>query len=139
MNWIILSLIAVIMWGIWGFLAKLVMNFIGWKEYVVASGIGSFTVILITYLLFKPGIFVKNFSFYLAFLTGVIGTLPTIFFYLALTFERASIIVPLTSTYPIVTVILSILILKESITLIEGVAIILVLIGMLLLSLKVML
>jgi uncharacterized membrane protein len=95
MNWLILSLIAAVMWGVWGFLAKLATNFLNWKEYIVTSGIGSLTIILIAYLLFRPEIFVKNLGFYFAFLAGIVSTLPAIFFYLALTSGKASIVVPL--------------------------------------------
>jgi transporter family protein len=136
MNWLILSLIAAVMWGVWGFLAKLATNFLNWKEYIVTSGLGSLTIILIAYLLFRPGIFVKNLGFYFAFLAGVASTLPAIFFYLALTSGRASIVVPLVTTYPVVTLILSVLILKESITSLEAFAIVLILLGIFLLSLK---
>jgi transporter family protein len=127
------------MWGFWGFFVKLTTNFMNWKEYIIISGIGSLVTILIAYITFRPEISVKNIGFYFAFFAGIIGTLPVISFYMALTSGKASIIVPLTATYPIVTVILSVLILKESVTLLETLAITLILAGIFLISLKMIL
>jgi transporter family protein len=55
-------------------------------------------------------------------------------FYLALGTGKAAIIVPLTALYPVVTLMLSLLILQEKVTLLQAVGIILALVAIILMS-----
>jgi transporter family protein len=69
-----------------------------------------------------------------AVLGGLTGTLGVLFFIIALGKGKVSVIVPLTALYPIITITLGFLILKESITLTQGVGVIFALIAVLLLA-----
>jgi transporter family protein len=85
-------------------------------------------------LIYRPVIDFKNAGFIYALLVGatLVGGLYT--FYMALSSGKASIVVPLTALYPIVTVVLSFLILKESITLTQGLGVVLAIVSIILLS-----
>ena len=69
-----------------------------------------------------------------AFLTGVSGTVGFLFFLYSLGRGKASVVVTMTALYPLVTILLSLLILKERINLRQGVGLGMALVAMVLLS-----
>jgi bacterial/archaeal transporter family protein len=69
-----------------------------------------------------------------ALLAGVAGSIGSIFFYLALKKGKTSAVVPLTALYPLITLALSVLFLKEEIFGVRIVGVILALVANLLLS-----
>jgi transporter family protein len=110
-----LAAATIVAWGTWGVFSKLAVERIDQQVMVWGSLIVVPAIILI-YLsaaghlapleMHAPGI-----TF--AALGGVGAALGTVCFYLLLARERASLAVPMTSLYPALTVILSVLFLKE--------------------------
>jgi transporter family protein len=121
-------------WGMWGFLLKFATKYLDWRQiYVVNSLITILTSILI-FVALKPSIDFHSRGFRYAIFAGLLGTTALICFYSALSVENAIIVVPLTSMYPIITILLSYLILNERLTPLKGVGIILGLISIFLVS-----
>ncbi|MEM5879531.1 MAG: EamA family transporter, partial [Candidatus Aenigmatarchaeota archaeon] len=83
----------------------------------------------------KPSLSI-NIGSYLAFIAGFIGTSATLTYYLALEQGKACIVIPLTALYPLITLILSILFLREKITFYQGVGILLAILAVFLISLE---
>lgn len=52
----------------------------------------------------------------LGFAAGIVGTLGTLFFYMALSRGRASVVVPMTALYPLLVAIIGITVLREPFT-----------------------
>jgi len=71
---------------------------------------------------------------FLAALGGVFGMLGYIFFYLLLSKNEASIVVPLTALYPALTIFLAVLFLKEALSITHLAGIILALLSIFLLT-----
>ncbi len=134
-DWLMFSLISIAIWGVWGIFGKIATNYLGWKEVFMISGMGAILVYLSFYIIARPSIDLSNKGFYFAFLAGL-TVAGSITFYLALSQAKASLVVPLTALYPVVTIILAFLILKEKIVLTQGLGITFALIAILLLSLK---
>lgn len=86
------------------------------------------------YLLFKPTLNFSQGGVY-AILAGLSSAVAFIAFYIALSQRRASLVVPITSLYPVVTIILAMLLLHESINLIHGIGIAFAIAAIILLSL----
>lgn len=128
--WFIFGLFALILWGVWGFLPKLATRYIEPQSVLVFQTIGSIlvTIVILATIDFKPELHTKGVT--LAIVTGIIGTLGTASFLYSIAKGKASIVVTMTALYPIITIILSLLILKESITIKQGIAIILALTAM---------
>jgi len=128
--WFIFGLFALILWGVWGFLPKLATRYIEPRSVLVFQTIGSIlvTIVILATIDFKPELHTKGVT--LAIVTGIIGTLGTASFLYSIAKGKASIVVTMTALYPIITIILSLLILKESITIKQGIAIILALTAM---------
>jgi transporter family protein len=113
-----LAAATIVAWGTWGVFSKLAIDRIDQQVMVWGSLIVVPAIILI-YLgaagqlvplkMHAPGI-----TF--AALGGVGAALGTVCFYLLLARQRASLAVPMTSLYPALTVILSVLFLKEQLS-----------------------
>ena len=117
MNWLPLTLIAMLLWGFWGFFSKLATSFIRDVDAAVYQVIGTITVTVIAafFVRFQPkgnpsGIF-------LAILSGASATLAAFFFFSAITRGRSSVVVSMTALYPLVTLALSVICLHEAVTL----------------------
>jgi len=110
-----LATATIVAWGTWGVFSKLAIERID-QQVMVWSSLIVVPAIILIYLvasgelapltMHAPGI-----TF--AALGGVGAALGTVCFYLLLARERASVAVSMTSLYPALTVILSVLFLKE--------------------------
>lgn len=133
-DWFMFAMIALIFWGLWAFFPKLATQYIDPKSVLVFSAVG--TIIIATTILFlmgfKPEIHIKGITF--AIISGLSGALGLLFFFLALSKGKASVIVTMTALYPLITIMLCFLILKEPITLKQGIGILFALTAMILLA-----
>ena len=133
-SWLILSLAVVVMWGAWAFLVKLASQHLSWQEIFILSNLVFFLFTLGLLLYVKPSFAGSSQAVFYALLAGTIGSLGTISFYTALSLGKASIIVPLTALYPVVTVILSVLFLHETLTVKQALGVALAIAAILLIS-----
>ena len=131
-NWFIFGLLTLVLWGVWGFLPKLATRYIDPRSVLVFQTIGSIvvTIVILATIDFRPELHTKGMT--LAIVTGIMGTLGAVSFLYSITKGKASVVVTMTALYPIVTIMLSLFILKESITIKQGIAIILALTAMVL-------
>ncbi len=117
---LVLIVAVIILWGLWGFLGKLGVQKIGlqvsfWSSLTLALSI-------ITYLFFSHQLLpLKNDTggIALALLAGISSALASILFYILLEKKPAGFLVTVTALYPLVTLLLSVLLLKESLTAIK--------------------
>ncbi|MGI9072465.1 MAG: EamA family transporter [Bryobacteraceae bacterium] len=135
-SWMLLSIATVLLWGSWGLESKIVVDRISpWMNQVLFS-IGLLP--LLAWMLFwknlrqTTGPPNKGAAFGL--LTGIFGGLGNVTFYLALSRGKASVVVPMVGLAPLVTVVLALLILKESINRAQVVGVVLALLSIYLLS-----
>ena len=134
-TWFIFAIATLLVWGVWGLLPKLATNYLSPTSVMVFGGIGNLLIVvaLLVSVNFQPDIHSKGIVF--AILAGLVGTLGTIPFLFAISRGKASVVVPMTSLYPLVTIILSLLILREPMTLKQGFGILFALMALLLFSL----
>jgi len=105
----------IVAWGTWGIFSKLAVERIDqqvlvWGSLVVVPAI--FVIYLVASGQLVP-LEMHPWGIAFAALGGVGAAVGTVCFYLLLARERASLAVPMTSLYPALTVILSVLFLKE--------------------------
>ncbi len=117
MNWLILTLAAMLLWGFWGFFSKLTTNFIRDVDAAVYQAIGTLTVTLIAafFVRFQPKGNPNGILF--AVLSGASAALATFFFFSAITRGRSVVVVSMTALYPLVTLALGVIFLHEAVTL----------------------
>lgn len=134
--WLVMAACCVGTWGVWGFLAKLTTA--QGVHPLALSAVSSVTGVIVTWVavyFIQPPLARDGGNLLMALLTGICGSLGGIAFFFALGYGRASIIVPLSSLYPAITILLSLIFLGERPTPLQGVGIFLALIASILLGL----
>lgn len=133
-EWILPSFGAFALWGLWSFIPKITVRYISPKSAIVYEVLGGMCVAtLVLYSLnFRPDVHPNGVA--LALTTGVLGFLGALCFLFAVSEGPVSLIVSLTALYPVISIVLAICILKEPITLKQGIGIIFALTAMFLVS-----
>jgi transporter family protein len=133
-EWLVFTILALLAWGLWGFFPKLTTGYLDPKSALVFEIVGAMAIGLIVLALlgFRPQFNTAGATF--GILTGLAGATGALFFLFALSRGELSITVTATALYPLVTVVLAFLILKEPITLKQGIGMVLALAAMALLA-----
>jgi len=116
-NWLTAAIIAFLLFGLWGFFPKLAVHYISPGSAIVYEVLGVMVVGLVALTLvgFRPEVHPKGILF--AVLTGVTGMLGTLFFFYALQTGKVSVVASLTALYPLITILLAVVFLREEVTL----------------------
>ncbi len=113
--WLLNSLLSFLLWGFWGFFGKVASISIRWESLLLFSSIGWMSTFPLFYFLYHQVFHTTPFGSNViwAILSGVAGSLGSLFFYFALSHGEASRVVAITAAYPLVTTILAFLVLRE--------------------------
>ena len=132
-DWLIYALICSLLYGLWGFFGNLATKYVNYETAFVYEAIGA---TLMTLLILVQ---TKNLSLegdirgiLFAMLVGVCGTVASLVFFIALGKGEVANVVSVTSIYPLITIVLSSLFLKEAITLPQMLAVLLAIIAVIL-------
>lgn len=114
-QWLPAALFALFSFGVWGLFTKLAIVYIDSKSALVFQTIGVAIVglIILGLIDFKPALHVKGLSF--GILTGVAYAVGCLFYFIAADKGKIITVVTLTALYPLVTILLSYLLLREGI------------------------
>jgi len=132
-SWLVPALVYIVFLGGLGITTKLALEHVGWQDVIVWT--------TIVYMMISAGMLALG----QARIGFGDGTLPAIgsailastalvAFYIALGRGAASTVVPFTSIYPVVTLVLSALVLAEKITPLKGAGTLVVVIGVVMIS-----
>lgn len=116
-SWFFWTILAMVTFGAWGFFPKLAVNYISPQSALIYQVIGGLLVgvIGLAMLNFKPETHPMGILY--ALLTGITGVLGTLFYYFAASRGQISIVVSLTALYPLITIMLAIVFLHETLIL----------------------
>ena len=135
-GWLRYSMLSMLAYGVWGAVSSLASQNVSPLTLQIVSTLGLFPVALV--LLFSKNIYQgsdRRRGILLAMATGVIGGTGNLTLYQALRMGgEASVVFPLTGMYPLVTLILARLLLKERLNRVQGVGIALALVAIYLFS-----
>ena len=140
-SWFTLSLGALLTWGVWGVFGKIASAHLDGRSLFFYQLVTGIVVVLVAFAAtgFRPqwhaadGALTPGIKWAVA--TGVVSALGQILYFMALGKGKASIVVLMTGLYPVVTILLAFLVLRETITLAQGAGIGLAIASMVLLSL----
>ncbi len=134
MNWISAACVSLLSFGIWGFLTKLTVLHIDSKSALIYQTVGVVIIGFVTLSLinFKPATDIKGSAY--AVLTGIAYGVGCLFYFVAASKGKIITVVTLTALYPLITITLAYLILKETVSVKQCVGISLALISILLMS-----
>jgi len=133
-TWFVPAVTALLLWGAWGLFQKLATNQMPPRNvYLVGAG-GALTVVLVMLATSEFPLQVNTRGILFAVLAGGCSSLGGLLFLHAVSKGKASVVIPFTALYPLITTILSFTMLKETITAQQGMGIVLALISMALLA-----
>ncbi len=138
--WLVWAFLSLLTYAFWGVFNALAARYISANSVLFCSAIGYFIVgvIALAFIVMKQGVSLHGFNLRGAsygLLVGLATGLGGLFLLMSLhKGGSASIVVPLTSIYPIATVLFNLVFLHDAITVKQGVGILLSVIGVSLLS-----
>ncbi|MSP79254.1 MAG: hypothetical protein EXR67_06880 [Dehalococcoidia bacterium] len=117
-SWILAALPILILWGFWGFLVRLAVERLGWRTAWLVEGVTVACVYAAAFLLVRPALSTApKTGLAFAVLAGLAAPFGAILFYFVVERTRnASVVVPFTALYPVVTIALAFLILHEKVS-----------------------
>jgi transporter family protein len=133
-GWLLNSLMALVCFGLWGFFPKIAVRYISPRSALIHEVMGGVLVAGVTWLSMSKGIEYDLRGATPAFITGIVGYLGMFFFLHAVDLGKVSVVASLTAVYPVVTILLAAIILKEQISHLQYVGIFMAMTGVILLS-----
>lgn len=121
--WLPSALLSLFCFGLWGFFTKLTVIQIDSKSALFYQAIGVIIIgfFTLSMMKFKPATDTKGFSY--AMLTGMAYGIGCLFYFVAASKGKIITVVTLTSLYPLITILLAFLFLKEAINLKQAIGI----------------
>lgn len=116
--WLVYALMTVFLWGLWGFFSKLATRTLNTPDILLASAIGQFLLLAIYLTPISKELNFRwtNIDFGFAILAGFTMMAGILLFYRALSIGEVTPIVIVTACYPLVTLFLAFILLKEPIS-----------------------
>lgn len=131
--WVAPAILAMVLWGVWGLFQKLATNQMPPRNVYFVSALGAVAVVLAMLAASKFPIPMNFEGTFFGLLAGVCSSLGGLLFLQAMSKGEAAIVITFTALYPLVSIILSFILLHETITLKQGIGIVLALLSMVLL------
>ena len=133
-TWYIYAVLTVVTWGLWGVFSKLASNYSKPKQALLFQTVGvmAFAIVVLFMERFRFEWSLPGFSW--AALGGFFAFVGFLTFFAALDTGKASTVVTLSALYPLVTILLSVSFLHESLTTRQGIGIAVALVASVLLA-----
>jgi transporter family protein len=130
-----LALLSAVAWAFWGIFSKLSTNHhVPPGLLAFLSACASFTVITLYFVWQRLPLVKTATGLAFALASGICGAIGMLLFAEAIKLGNAAIIVTLTATYPALTVLLSLLLLRETVSVVNAVGVLLVTLGVVLVA-----
>lgn len=123
MNWLTAAILSLLSFGVWGLLTKLTVNHIDARSALLYQflGLACVVLVLLVALKFRPETAIKGIGF--GMLTGIANGIGCLFYFAAVDKGKVTTVVTLTALYPIITIALAFLVLKEGINIKQGIGV----------------
>ncbi len=134
-KWLFYALFALLWWGIFGFLGKVGSDRISPAQMQIFFTIGMVPVAIVCSIRLNFKIITNKLGVSYAFLMGIFAGLGTLAFFGAMKSGKASLVAPVTSLYPALTVGLALIVLKEKLNKVQILGVFLAIASIVILSL----
>jgi len=121
--WLFYSLMTLLCWGLWGVFSKLASGYSRPRQTLIFQAVGVIAFALVVLLLEQFQIQRTAPGFWWSFAAGFVNFIGFLFFFAAIQKGKVSTVISLSSLYPVVTIAIGILLLREKITSREGLGI----------------
>jgi bacterial/archaeal transporter family protein len=133
-DWMLPTLGAMICWGFWGFIPKLTTRYLSPQSAIIYEVVGAMCLAAIALVSFKFQPDVHPTGIFLAIMTGMLGFLGAFCFLSAVSTGPVTLVATLSALYPVISIVLAVAFLHESISLRQGIGIVLALVAMILVA-----
>ena len=133
-TWITPTFGALILWGLWSFIPKITMQYISPKSAIVYEVLGAMVIAAIVFFSLNFQLESHPRGMALAITTGMLGFLGALFFLMAVSKGPVTLVATLSALYPVVSILLAIFVLHESLTVRQGVGVFLAILAMVLVA-----
>ena len=119
-TWLLPAFITMFCWGLWGFIPKITTRYVSPASALIYETLGVMVVgiSMLVFLRFRPDMDIRGVG--LGLTTGILGMIGAFCYLVAVSRGKVSVISVMTAVYPVVSVALAYVILKEPITFKEG-------------------
>jgi bacterial/archaeal transporter family protein len=133
-EWFFPTFGAFVLWGLWSFIPKITTKYISPRSAILFEVLGGiiFAIFILISLKFKPDLHPKGVL--LATSTGILGFGGALCFLYAASKGPISLVAVLSALYPIIAIVLAMFFLNETITIKQGLGIVLGIGAMILLT-----
>jgi len=121
--WIFPATATIIFWGLFGFIPKITTRYIGPTSAIVYGAFAGVPVALIIIAIMRFQLDTEPRGVILAGITGVLGMLGALGYLVAVSRGPVSLISPITALYPVITILLAMVFLGETLVLRQWVGI----------------
>ncbi len=121
--WLIYSLLTLLCWGLWGVFSKLASLYSPPKQTLLFQAVGVIAFAIVVLCMEQFQIQKSGAGSGWSAAAGFINFVGFLAFFAAVQKGKVSTVISLSSLYPVVTILLSILLLRERITVREGIGI----------------
>jgi bacterial/archaeal transporter family protein len=133
-KWLLYALLCVFWWGIFGVLAKLGSNQVAPRQMQILFTAGMLPLLAAAFLNAGRRVDTDRLGVLYGILNGVLAGLGGLAYFAAMEKGKASLVGPVTSLFPLLTVVLAVLILRERMNRIQIAGIVLGMISIVILS-----
>src|SRR3990170_1703790 len=131
---LLLSIGALLSWGITMFLRKIMVDTLGWwYSTVIVAAAALLPLVFIQPFIKTPFRWDTN-AVVISIVAGIFGVAGGICYHLAIRNDSPSLIAMISSLYPVITIVLSVFILGDKLTAVQIVGIALMMVGLVLVS-----
>ena len=118
--WILYAFMTLMFWGLWGFFSKLASNYSRPRQTLLFQAVGVIAFALVVLVIERFHVQPTAAGFGWSFAAGFVNFMGFLAFFAAVEKGKVSTIISLSSLYPVITILLSVLLLHEKITAREG-------------------
>jgi len=134
-EWVLYSGMALLVWGFWAFLPKMAISCLEPKTAFMFEVIGGAITGLAFFLIMRPELRGAEIRGIIpALLTGMTGYLGLLCFMYAIREGKICIVAPLTALYPVVSLALAMVFLREKISIVQFAGMVLAMVSVVLIS-----
>lgn len=132
--WVWYALLGIFWWGLWGFLSKIGSDAASPLQMQILFTLGMLPVALAMLVQMRGKLDRNAGGIIYGLLCGVVTGLGTIGYYAALRNQNASLVTPVTGLFPVLTVVLAVVVLRERLNKVQMVGMLLALASIVILS-----
>lgn len=112
-RWLAYALLCIVAWGSWGFVAKLGADRIAPGPLQILATVGSLPLALMAFLQLRMRLEKDGKGISYGIVNGVLSAIGLLAYYAAVSRGKVSVVGPVTSLFPLLTVILAFVFLRE--------------------------